>query len=326
MNVRITGIAGSLRRESCNRKLLHAAAHEMPHGAELTVWDGLGAVPPFSEDLEAAPAPAGVTDLRQVIAEADGLLFATPEYNGSVPGQLKNAIDWASRPPRGGVLQGKPAAVISASPTPYGAAWAHTDLRKILKIAGADICDSGLAVPRIPGQLTPGGLLADPAMNRGLTQVIADLRARAAAPAARQAAQPHPHPGQGPLAAAAHVADLVRRVDTMRHDQAKQHQEELMYAIVRQYTYDPATIARAEQALAAAQGLHAAQPGYAGGLVIDDGQHVIAVNLWQTEHHAAAGRVAIGTQVQRLLEPLMATPSQLLGAGEVVATDLADHQ
>ena len=88
MTVRITGIAGSLRRESFNRKLLYAAAHEMPHGAEFTVWDGLGAVPPFSEDLEAAPAPAGVTDLRQVIAEADGLLFATPEYNGSVPGQL----------------------------------------------------------------------------------------------------------------------------------------------------------------------------------------------------------------------------------------------
>ena len=188
MNVRITGIAGSLRRESFNRKLLHAAEHEMPHGAELTVWDGLGAVPPFSEDLEAAPAPAGMTDLRQVIAEADGLLFATPEYNESVPGQLKNAIDWASRPPRGGVLQGKPAAVISASPTPYGAAWAQAGLRKILKIAGADICDSGLAVPRIPGQFTPGGLLADPAMNRGLTQVIADLLARYAAPAARQAA------------------------------------------------------------------------------------------------------------------------------------------
>ena len=105
-----------------------------------------------------------------------------------MPGQLKNAIDWASRPPRGGVLQGKPAAVISASPTPYGAAWAQADLRKILKIAGADICASGLAVPRIPGQFTPGGLLADPAMNRGLTQVIADLLARAAAPAARQAA------------------------------------------------------------------------------------------------------------------------------------------
>jgi hypothetical protein len=112
----------------------------------------------------------------------------------------------------------------------------------------------------------------------------------------------------------------------MQRDQAKQHQEKLMYAIVRQYTYDPATIARAGQALAAAQGLHAAQPGYAGSIVADDGQHFIAVNLWQSEHHAAAGRAAIGTQVQRLLEPLMATPSQLLGAGEVVATDLADHQ
>jgi chromate reductase len=120
MTVRITCIAGSLRRESFNRKLLDAAAYEMPPGAKLTIWNGLGAVPPFSEDLEAAPAPPGVAKLRQVIAEADGLLFATPEYNGSVPGQLKNAIDWASRPTRDGVLQGKPAAVISASPSPAG--------------------------------------------------------------------------------------------------------------------------------------------------------------------------------------------------------------
>ena len=68
------------------------------------------------------------------------------------------------------------------------------------------------------------------------------------------------------------------------------------------------------------------QPGYAGSIVVDDGQHFIAVNLWQSEHDAAAGRAAIGTQVQRLLEPLMATPAQLLGAGEVVATNLADHR
>jgi len=188
MPVRITGIAGSLRRESFNRRLLHAATHEMPPGAELTLWDGLGAVTPFSEDLEAAPAPPGVAELRQVIAEADGLLFATPEYNGSVPGQLKNAIDWASRPTRAGVLQGKPAAVISASPSPHGAAWAQADLRKILTIAGADVCDSGLAIPRVPGQFTPAGLLADPAMNRALTQLITSLLARAATPAVRQAA------------------------------------------------------------------------------------------------------------------------------------------
>jgi chromate reductase len=160
----------------------------MPPGAELTLWDGPGSVSPFSEALEAAPAPAAVAELCQVIAEADGVLFATPEYNESVPGQLKNAIDWATRPPCGGALQGKPAAVISASPAPCGAAWAQADLRKILKVAGANVCDSGLAVPRISGQFTPAGLLADPAVNRGLAQVIADLLARAATPAARQAA------------------------------------------------------------------------------------------------------------------------------------------
>lgn len=78
------------------------------------MWDGLGAVPPFSEDLEAAPAPAGGAELRQVIAEADAVLLATPEYNGSVPGQFKNAIDWASRPPAG--------ACCKASETPGAAA------------------------------------------------------------------------------------------------------------------------------------------------------------------------------------------------------------
>ncbi len=78
--------------------------------------------------------------------------------------------------------------MISASPSPYGAARAQGDLRRILKIAGADVCDNGLAVPRVSGQFTPTGLLADPALNRGLAQVIADLLARAAAPAARQAA------------------------------------------------------------------------------------------------------------------------------------------
>jgi len=111
----------------------------------------------------------------------------------------------------------------------------------------------------------------------------------------------------------------------VQRDQADRHREELMYAIVRHYTYNSAVIARAREALAAAQGLHAAQPGYAGSIVVHDGQHFIAVNLWQSEHDAAAGRAAIGEQVQHLLEPLMATPSQLLGAGEVVASDLGDH-
>jgi hypothetical protein len=99
-----------------------------------------------------------------------------------------------------------------------------------------------------------------------------------------------------------------------------------MYAIIRHYSYDAAIIRNAGQALAAAQGLHTAQPGYVGSIVVDDGQHFIAVNLWQSEHDAAAGRAAIGTQVQHILEPLMTAPSQLLGAGEVIATDLPDHR
>ncbi|HEY4026964.1 MAG TPA: hypothetical protein VGO86_11090 [Candidatus Dormibacteraeota bacterium] len=95
-----------------------------------------------------------------------------------------------------------------------------------------------------------------------------------------------------------------------------------MYAVVRRYTYDLKATTQAAEAFAAAQALHAKQPGYAGGVVVDDGLHFIAVNLWETERAAAAGRSAIGPQVQRLLERLMATGSELLGAGEVVADDL----
>jgi hypothetical protein len=112
----------------------------------------------------------------------------------------------------------------------------------------------------------------------------------------------------------------------MRRHQAEQLRRNRCTQSSGVYAYDPATIATAGQALAAAQELHTTQPGYAGSIIVDNGQHFIAVNLWQSERDAVAGRAAIGTQVQRLLEPLMATPAQLLGAGEVVATDLADHR
>jgi hypothetical protein len=95
-----------------------------------------------------------------------------------------------------------------------------------------------------------------------------------------------------------------------------------MYAIVRRYTYDPTMTAAAREASAAGQALHAAQPGYVGGIVVDDGQHVVVVNLWQTEGDAAAGRSAIAPQMQRLMESTMATNSELVGAGEVVMSDL----
>jgi len=175
MTVTIAAIAGSLRRGSYNRALLRAAACDLPPDLELTIWDGLEQVPPFSEDAEAGPAPAAVAGLRQMIAGAGGLLIATPEYNGSIPGQLKNALDWASRPRGAAVLQGKPTAVISASPSPRGAAWALADLRKVLTVAGAGLISSDLAVPQAHTQFTAGGRLADPHLNNRLTQVISEL-------------------------------------------------------------------------------------------------------------------------------------------------------
>ncbi len=175
MTMTIAGIAGSLRRDSVNRMLLRAAEQELPPGARLAVFGLLDRVPPFNQDWEGDPAPLAVAELRRLIAAADGLLIATPEYNASIPGQLKNALDWASRPHRSAALQGKPAAVISASPRGQGAADAAADLRKVLRAAGASVISAGLSVPRAHTQFTPGGQLADPALSRQLRTVTADL-------------------------------------------------------------------------------------------------------------------------------------------------------
>lgn len=175
MGTTIAGIASSLRRGSFNRMLLHAATQVLPPDTQFTVFRLLGRAAPFNEDWEADPAPLAVAQLRELIADADGLLIATPEYNGSVPGQLKNAMDWASRPHRGSVLQGKPAAVISASARAGGGASAATDLRKVLTAAGASVIDAGLAVPRVFAQFTPEGQLADPELARRLRAVTGEL-------------------------------------------------------------------------------------------------------------------------------------------------------
>src|SRR5262245_21124488 len=120
--MRILGISGSLRQDSHNRRLLTEAAEFLPAGVEFQLLDDLKTVPPFDEDDE-ADVPVAVARLREAIEAADGLLFATPEYNTSVPGQLKNAVDWASRPVGEAVLLGKPVAVIGASTGGFGAVW-----------------------------------------------------------------------------------------------------------------------------------------------------------------------------------------------------------
>jgi chromate reductase, NAD(P)H dehydrogenase (quinone) len=173
--IRIAGIAGSLRRGSVNRMLLRAAGQVLPPSAKLETWDQLDRVPPFNEDWEADPAPLAVARLRELIAGADALLIATPEYNRSIPGQLKNALDWASRPRGSTVLWGKPAAVISTSPRAGGAAEAAADLRKVLAEAGASVIGAGLAVPRAFAQFTPDGQLTGPGLETRLRAVTAEL-------------------------------------------------------------------------------------------------------------------------------------------------------
>ena len=130
----ILGIAGSVRRESYNRRLLNAAARAAPPDMLMTIDDGLGAIPPFDEDLERATGGGteAVRRFRQQVASADGLLIATPEYNWSVPGVLKNAIDWLSRPAPEEVLRLKPIAIIGASGGRWGTRLAQAALRQIL--------------------------------------------------------------------------------------------------------------------------------------------------------------------------------------------------
>src|SRR5215217_5941394 len=168
--MRILGIAGSVRRGSHNRRLLRAAGDTLPLGVELVEWDGLGGLPIFDEDLENDP-PAAAQELLDAIESADALLVSTPEYNASLPGGLKNALDWASRPFPGNVLKDKPSAVIGASTGLFGAVWAQAEVRKVLKASGAHVLESELPVGMADGAFDVDGELLDP----DLTDLLGDL-------------------------------------------------------------------------------------------------------------------------------------------------------
>jgi chromate reductase len=173
--MRILGISGSLRRDSHNRKLLRAAEELLPSGAELEVWDGLKAVPPFDEDDEVGPAPAAVAALRDAVARADAILIATPEYNASVPGQLKNAIDWLSRPFATTPIRNKPALVIGASTGAFGAVWAQAELRKVLATAGARVVEAELAVGHADTRFDESGAFVDEDLRSELGEALGVL-------------------------------------------------------------------------------------------------------------------------------------------------------
>jgi chromate reductase len=159
--MRVLAVSGSLRRDSYNTKLLREAEELLPAGVEFDLYDDLELVPPYNEDRDGDDAPRGAASLRARIAAADVLLIATPEYNGSVPGQLKNAVDWASRPVRAGALWGKPVVVIGASTGFYGGVWAQADLRKVLATAGARVVDAEVAVSHAHERFDADGRLAD---------------------------------------------------------------------------------------------------------------------------------------------------------------------
>ena len=150
--MRILGIAGSLRAGSVNAQLLHLAVEALPDGVEYAAWEGLRDVPPFDEDTEATPSVA-VAGLRAAVSAADAVLIATPEYNGSIPGTLKNALDWGSRPGATNVFRSKPVAVIGASPGAFGGIWAHEETRKVLGIMGARVVGAGFSLGKAHDRL-----------------------------------------------------------------------------------------------------------------------------------------------------------------------------
>jgi chromate reductase, NAD(P)H dehydrogenase (quinone) len=179
--MKVLGLSGSLRAGSHDSRLLRAAAELLPEGAELVEFDGLKAIPPFDEDDELAGHDA-VDALRAAIEAADVVLVSTPEYNHSLPGQLKNALDWVSRPRADSPLVGKPAAVIGASTGIFGAVWAQAEARKTLKHAGGHVLDAELPVGLADAAFDADGDLVDPELQARLRDLLGDLAREVSAP------------------------------------------------------------------------------------------------------------------------------------------------
>ena len=147
-DIKVLVLLGSLRAASINRQLGELAVEAPPEGVSLQLFDRLGELPFYNEDIDNDDVPEPVVALRAAAAEADAALVVTPEYNGSIPGVLKNAIDWLSRPFGNGALKDKPLAVIGGSFGRYGGVWAHDETRKSFGVAGPRVVESiKLSVP-----------------------------------------------------------------------------------------------------------------------------------------------------------------------------------
>jgi NAD(P)H-dependent FMN reductase len=147
-NIKVLALVGSLRAASTNRQIAELAAENAPDGMVVTVFDGLGDIPFYNEDVDGSDTPAAAVKLRDAVGDADALLVVTPEYNGSYPALVKNAIDWLSRPFGASAARGKPVAVIGGALGQYGGVWSHDDTRKGFGIAGANVIEAlTLSVP-----------------------------------------------------------------------------------------------------------------------------------------------------------------------------------
>jgi chromate reductase len=180
----VLGISGSLRAASYNRALLMAAAAELPANIGFDEWRGLATLPAYDEDCERLACAPSVMAMRRALGAADAVLIATPEYNHSVPGALKNALDWASRPLRDNPLRRKPAAVIGASTGLFGAVWAQAELQKVLSALGAEVVGTTLPVASAGAAFTSEGKLADPRLASDLRSIVHELVRRSSGRAA----------------------------------------------------------------------------------------------------------------------------------------------
>jgi chromate reductase, NAD(P)H dehydrogenase (quinone) len=173
--MKVLAISGSLRKDAFSTRLAAAAAGLAPDGADVTVYDGLDGIPGFNQDLEPDGVPSEVEDLRHRIESADAILVVTPEYNASAPGALKNAIDWASRPHGASALMGKPAAVVSSSPMPFGGIWANQQVRKAFSITGTPVAETELAIGKVGQKFDEAGDLNDDETRAQMVSLLAEL-------------------------------------------------------------------------------------------------------------------------------------------------------
>jgi chromate reductase, NAD(P)H dehydrogenase (quinone) len=173
--MRILAISGSLREASNNTALLRALREEAPEGVEIELWQGLKELPPYDSDDDVVPGPSTVEAFRSLVREVDAVFFATPEYNSSIPGALKNALDWASRPLATNAFRNKPVAVISSSAGAFGGVWAAAELRKVLGAMGARVSEAELSVGHAAEKLDDQGRVTDEDVLQGLRDALDTL-------------------------------------------------------------------------------------------------------------------------------------------------------